>query len=174
MSTLAAIEAQTKSFAEVRRDLSAEIAALEAEIAELKRRRLPAIRILVGQARAAEADLRSTIEQGRDLFQRPKTIVMHGIKVGLGKGRGRLEYADAAHVVKLIRKHFPDKIDELVKVEESPVKGALNQMSAAELRKIGVTVVEAGEEVVVKATDGDVEKIVDALLKDAATETDNG
>ena len=41
----------------------------------------------------------------------------------------------------------------------------------AELKKVGCTVVDAGDAVVIKPTDSEVDKLVDTLLK-GATETE--
>lgn len=167
MPTLAEIEALTKRYSEAHRQLHEAVSDLEDEIHKLKRARLPRIRRLVDQAATAKAILQAAVEAAPELFQKPRTLVLHGVKVGYAKGKGKLEFEDAQQVVRLIRKHFPDKFDELVKVTETPVRGALNQLSVADLRRIGVTVVEAGDEVVIKPTDGDIDRLVEALLKDA-------
>ena len=49
-------------------------------------------------------------------------------------------------------------------------KEALAQLSAAELKKIGVTLSEAGDQTVVRPVDSEVDKMVDALLKAATGE----
>ncbi|WP_413206746.1 host-nuclease inhibitor Gam family protein [Rhodospirillum sp. A1_3_36] len=170
MTSLADIEALTKKYSDAHRALKDEVAGLEDEINAIKRRRIARLRALVDTSATAYAVLSAAIEDAPELFVKPKTLVFHGIKIGFSKGKGKLEYADAAKVVQLIRKHFEDKFDDLVKVEEKPVRGALNLMSVAELRKIGVTVVEAGDEVVIKATDGEIDKMVDALLSAAKDE----
>lgn len=173
MPTLGEIEALAKDFATAREALGTAVQDLEDEVQTVKRKRLARIKRLVGNAAEAEARLKAGIEAAPDLFQKPRTLIMHGVKVGFAKGKGRLEFSDPAKVVQLIRKHFPDKSEELVKVTEAPVRGALNQMSVQDLRKIGVTVVEAGDEVVIRPTDGDIDKLVDALLKDATDNADS-
>ena len=50
------------------------------------------------------------------------------------------------------------------------MKEALAQLSAAELKKIGVTLSEAGDQTVVRPVDSEVDKMVDALLKAATGE----
>jgi hypothetical protein len=73
-------------------------------------------------------------------------------------------------VVARIKKHLPEQADVLIKLKETPVKDALAQLSAAELKKLGVTVSEAGDQVVVKPVDSEVDKMVDALMKEAGEE----
>ncbi|WP_299440229.1 host-nuclease inhibitor Gam family protein [uncultured Rhodospira sp.] len=168
MPTLGDIEALAKTYSEAHGKLADEVRAVEEEMARVKRQHLARIRRLVDGASNARDRLAAAVGEASDLFQSPRTLTLHGIKVGFAKGKGKLEYADAAKVCDLIRKHFPDQVETLVKTSETPVKGALNQLSVAELRRIGVTVVEAGDEVVVRVTDSEIDKMVDALLKDAA------
>lgn len=168
MTTLGDIEALAKTYSEAHAKLADEVRAVEEEMARVKRQHLARLRRLVDGASNARDRLAAAVGDAPDLFQKPRTLTLHGVKVGLAKGKGKLEFADAGRVCDLIRKHFPDQVETLVKVSEAPVKGALNQMSVAELRRIGVTVIEAGDEVVVRVTDSEIDKLVDALLKDAA------
>jgi hypothetical protein len=72
----------------------------------------------------------------------------------------------------LIQKHFPEQMDTLVKVTMAPVKSALTNLPVADLRKIGVQLVETGDIAYIKPMDGEVSKLVDALLesfREAAT-----
>ncbi|HNW37160.1 MAG TPA: hypothetical protein PKM25_19620, partial [Candidatus Ozemobacteraceae bacterium] len=69
-------------------------------------------------------------------------------------------------VVKLIRKHFPEQVDVLVKITEKPVQSALNQLTVGDLKKLGVSVSEGGDEALIKPTDTDIDKLVAKLLED--------
>ena len=115
-------------------------------------------------AAAAESELRAAVDASRDLFEKPRSRVLHGLKVGLRKQPGKLTWPDAAHVVKLIRRHRPEDADALVRVTEAPVREALKQLPARELKRLGVEITEASDAVEVRATDSDVDKWVDAML----------
>ena len=95
-------------------------------------------------------------------------MILYGIKIGFQKGKGEITWEDKDQVVKLIHKHFPEQAEALLKVTEMPVKTALAQLSAADLKKLGVTIIETGDEIVIRATDTEVDKLVEALLKDEA------
>lgn len=140
---------------------------LEGEVEKLKRRRLPGIKSAVHAAAQARDELQAHIEQHPELFDRPRTVVIAGIRVGLMKGKGKIEFDAAEKVVRLIRKHLPDQADSLIRVTEAPVKKALGNLSTAELKRIGCTVEETADQVVIKPVDGDVDKLVNALLKEA-------
>ena len=138
--------------------------------AVLRREHLPGIKRALARAAETEAALRALVEANPGCFIRPRTQVFAGIKVGYAKGKGALSFDDADSVVARIKKHLPEQADVLIRTKEAPVKEALAQLSAAELKKIGVTLSEAGDQTVVRPVDSEVDKMVDALLKAATGE----
>ena len=171
MTELEKITRRAEVYSKARELLVAKVAALNEGISALRRDMIPDIKRAVARAADAEAALRALVEQNPELFQKPKTQIFSGVKVGYQKGKGTIDFDDADTVVARIKKHFPDQADVLIKVKETPVKDALTQLSAADLKRIGVTVTASGDQVVVKPVDSEVDKMVDALLKDAV-ETD--
>ena len=170
--TMDSIERSARIYAEKRTALADTVASLEADIAALKRQRLPVIRRQVAAAAAAEDALRAEIAAAPDLFAKPKTRILHGIKVGYAKAKGRLTYYSAASCVKMIRRHFPDRFDELVKVTETPIKAALSRLSGTDLKKLGARLEETGDTVVISPADSEIDKLVDALLGAATDEAE--
>jgi hypothetical protein len=168
MKTLAEIDSLAKAHAEARGVLAERVTALQDELATLRRRRLPGIKLAVGAARETRERLERAIDDSRPLFADPKTITLHGIRVGLQKGKGRIEWTDEAAVVAAIEKRLAARAGVLLKVTKKPVKKALAQLSVQDLKAIGCTVIEAGDEVFVKAADDDVDKLVAALLEEQA------
>lgn len=167
--TLSQIEGKTRAYAEARDRLRELCAALEAGMKDLRIEHLPGIRKALNRAAEAEAALHALIERAPELFVRPKTVILHGIRVGYMKGKGGIEWDDADRVLALIERHLPDQLDTLCKVVRRPSRDAIAQLDVATLKKIGCRVVDTGEEVFIKAADGALDKMVDALLK-AATE----
>jgi hypothetical protein len=172
MTTIQEIEQLTKEYADSRTVLGDRVQRLNDEIEAIKRRLLPGIKKAVAGAAERKALLKASIEEGASLFVRPRTIVAHGIKVGLEKGKGKIEIPkeDYERVCKLIEKHFPDQAEVLVKTTKTPLKKALGNLSVVELKKLGITVEETGDQVVIKGTDSDVDKLVKALLKEHENE----
>lgn len=166
MKTLAEIEKLTKDFSESREQLAQHVRYLEEEINHRKRILLPRIKAAAKAVMGRLANLKAAIEESKILFMKPRTLVFHGVKIGFQKGKGKISWADDEQVVKLIKKHFPDQADVLIKTVEKPVKDALLQLTAADLKRIGITVDEADDQVVVKSTDSEIDKFVDALLKE--------
>lgn len=164
------IEGATRLYANAREVLAEKVRRLEAELEQIKRQRLPGIKSALARAAEAEGKLRQVIETAPELFERPKTLILHGVKVGYRKAPGKLVWDDADQVVALIRKHYPDQADVLIVVRETPSKSALAQLSAAELKRLGVRVIETSDEVVIAPTDSEVDKLVEALLESCRDE----
>lgn len=164
MTSMTEIETAASSFAAAMRDLQREMGDLDRNVAAQKRRHMPRIKELAAEAAARKQALRDLVNGAPTLFARPRTRIFEGVKVGWSKGKGRLEWADAAQVIRLIRRHLADAADSLVKVTETPVRAAISRLPAADLKRIGVTVVDTGDQPVVELVDSEVEKLVDALL----------
>ena len=171
MATLKEIESLTKAYADRREALAGTVSGLNDELEAVKRKYLQRIKQQVGAAKDAEANLRAAIEASIALFVKPRTITVHGIKVGFQKGKGKVTFADADKVVELIKKHLGDQADILVITEEKPNKEAIAQLDVAELRKIGCSVTGTGDQVLIKDAAGEVDKLVAALLKEEEPES---
>lgn len=172
MTTLTEIEQLTRAYADARGVLAERVAALQEEIEAARRRRLRGIKEAVARAADARGALHAAVEGAPELFERPRSVTIAGIKVGWQKGRGEITWDDADRVVALIRRHLPDQADALIRVVTSPIKSALAQLAAPDLRRIGVSVVETGDQVLIKPVDGEIDKLVDALLREAAEEVE--
>ncbi|GAB2182648.1 hypothetical protein DLREEDagrD3_28710 [Denitratisoma sp. agr-D3] len=170
MTHMDKIEQQAKRYSEARDKVTAIVTALNTAMDALKRTEIPKLRKAIAAAAEHHDQLKSLIEQAPELFAKPKTQTFHGIRLGFVKGKGKIEWEDADQVVRLIKKHFPDQADVLVVTTEKPAKDALNNLTAAELKKLGISVSEGDEAVFIKPADSAVDKMVDALLKSATEE----
>jgi hypothetical protein len=166
MATLSEIEILAKQLADARLNLKEGLDELESEMAAIKKKFLPAIRRAVEKAAQRHEALRGAVEEAPELFVRPKTVIFHGIRLGYQKARGEIVWENTDQVIKLIKKNFPDQAETLIQVTEKPMKTALAQLSVADLKKIGVTVIETGDEIFIKPTDSEIDKLINALLKD--------
>ena len=167
MTQLTDIEQRAKAFSDARSAVSSIVTELNEGIEALKRENMPSLKKAIARAAEKHDNLKAIIDANPGLFVKPRTVVFHGVKLGYAKGKGGIAFDDAAQVVKLIRKHLPEAADTLIKTTEEPVKGALAQLTVAELKKLGCHVVDASDAVVIKPTDSEVDKLVDALLKRA-------
>lgn len=96
-------------------ELEIRIAQLEADLEVVKQKHLPGLKKQAAKLAAREAELYSAVENAPELFEKPKTLVIAGTKVGFANSIGSVSFEDDAYVVKQVEKHFPDRFDELVK-----------------------------------------------------------
>jgi hypothetical protein len=164
------IEARAKAYAEARDTLAARVTALNDELEAAKRAHLAHVKRGVARTAQLEAELKAAVEAAPALFTKPKTVVLHGIKIGYEKAKGGIVIEDEAQTCKLIRKRLPELAEQLIKVEETPLKSGLAQLTAQQLKTIACQVKETGDQVVVRPVDKDVDKLVTALLKGAQDE----
>lgn len=170
MATLPEIERAAMKYSVSREHLSAIVNGMNEGIETIKRDNLKRLRKAVADAAEHHDKLKSLIEAAPDCFIKPRSVVFHGIKLGFAKGKGKIEWDDADQVVRLIKKHYPEQADVLIATSEKPAKDALANLTAAELKKLGVSVTDGGDAVFIKPADSAVDKMVDALLKDATAE----
>lgn len=160
------IEQRAKIFAGARDELATRLQDLRDEQETAKRRRIQGIKNSLARFTAAHGELKEAIAQSQSEFKSPKTRVLHGIKVGFKKQPGKLELGDEGMVLKLIRKLFPDQTDTLIKTTEKPVAAALGNLPASDLKRLGVRVTDDTDAVVLKPVDGELDKLIAALIND--------
>lgn len=164
--SMEAIERAAAEYATKRDILNRSVQGLQDAFARAREKFMPAIRERSAVAATARRALTDLLEAHPELFRKPKTIVLSGIRVGFKKAPGAIRIADPDVTVRLIRKHHPELADTLIKTTETVVKSALATLSAAELKKLGVTVTDTTDQAVAQSTDGEIDKLVEALLKD--------
>jgi hypothetical protein len=171
LTTLAEIEQLTKDFSVEHDALANCIGSLEKEIAALKGQYMVRLKKHVASAAQAKVILYTAIAGSPELFAKPRTQIFHGVKVGFMKGKGGIEIEDEEKTLALIRKTYGDDADAFILTTEVPDKKMLSDLTVTELKKLGCTVGDTGDKVVIRPTDSEIEKTVAALLKDA-TETE--
>lgn len=165
--TLDDIEQLAERYAEDRGAVADQVMALQAAIDQAKRAALPAIRQAVCRASESRDRLQAAIEEGKGLFRRPRTRVFSGIRVGLQKSKGKVQFDDEEKVIARIRAQLPkDQAELLIRTKESVHKPGVYDLTAGDLKRLGIRVTDDCDQVVVKPTDDDVDKLVDALLGD--------
>jgi hypothetical protein len=165
--TILDVEAKTKSYADARDAVSAIVSAIEEEIAAVKKRHMARLKKAVGIMAERQAELKATIEDNTDIFAKRRTQVFYGVRVGYMKERGKLVWEDDNILIKLIKKYYPDEWTAYVKVVERPLKSSLEQLSAVELKRLGIQVTEDSNVVFIKSVDSELEKMIDAILHEA-------
>jgi 2-methylisocitrate lyase-like PEP mutase family enzyme len=163
------IDASAKRYADERSVLAGHVTDFNLSLEQLRQKHLPHIRAAVSRCADLQAVLQAQIEARPDLFVKPRTMTLHGIKLGFQKGKGKLVIENAAKIVERIRALFSKaKADTLIKVKESPDKTALAKLDVKELKKLGVSIVATGDAVFIEAADTEVDKFVATLLEEGS------
>ncbi len=167
---LSDIEPVVAEHAKASEVLQARYEELERALEESRRRYMPGVKRALARVAELDAKVRTLVKDAASCFVRPKTVVMHGTRVGLAKGKGKLNFDKPEKVVQRIERLMPEKADLLIHTEKTPNKEALAKLSAAELKRLGCEVTAVGDVVVVQPVDGELKKMIKALLKDASKE----
>ena len=156
----------------LKQDTLSEISSkLNRDLEEAKDKYMAEIKSAVREVADGRADIRNYVDDHRDLFAKSRSQTLHGIKVGLQKGRGVIECDDELRALEWIDKHCDSDIaDSLVKRYEKLNKSALNDVASADLRAMGVRIIDTGDKIVIKDVDGEVEKLITSMLKEKEKE----
>lgn len=177
MPTMNEIEDLTRDYARAWGLLALSLDSLEKALAVERDKRITGIKGLAVETAAARERLSAAIEAAPELFVKPRSVVVENVKVGFQKDKGKVVFSlKPEKVIAKIRALFSKaKAESLIAVKESPVKEALEKLPADELKKIGVKIDGAGDRVLIKHVDTDVEKLVARMLKTAtAAPADDG
>jgi hypothetical protein len=164
---LTVVASLTEVYADAHRALAARVRTLDDEMRASKKRHLPSIIKLASAAKEAYTNLEASLEENKGVFAKPKTRTFFGITVGFRKRVGTMQWADDEAVVALIKKLFKPLADVLIKTTEKPVADAIGKLPASDVKKLGITVGEDTDAVVIKVSDTEVDKLVSALMKDS-------
>jgi hypothetical protein len=161
------IEQLTKEYKAAYDELADRTLELQADIDALKRKRLRGIKSSMARVAESLNKLREAIKASPKLFKKPRSTVFYGVRVGMKKGKGKLRFDDEEKVIALIKKHLPpDLAETVIKQTESLVKKAVEQLPAETLKKIACRLEDTGDQALIKVADSDIDKMLDALLKD--------
>lgn len=162
------IDGLAKRYAAKRSDLADRVQAYEEALRRLQITWAPVIKERAAKAAEAQGELEAEIRGRPDLFIKPRTMTLHGIKLGFQKGKGVIDWADDEKLAERIEKNHPEQYDVLVKTTHKPIAKALAALSVADLRKLGCQVEETGDAVYIKAADTEIDKLVARLLDEGS------
>lgn len=158
------IEAAAAEFGQIHDALADVITGCDREIAEVRRRHAPVILSHVRELVERRKVLARSIDAARDLFDKPRTRTLHGVRLGVMTQRGEISFDDEDLVIDRIRALLPEKAADLVKTNSSVVKTAIRDLDPAMLKRLGVEVRGDVDQTFVKVAKGDAEKAAAALL----------
>ena len=173
MTTLEDLQKRAAALSGVRDQMRNLLATMQAGIDTVKNDSLPAIRALARRIAKQHNELAALIEANPALFVKPRSHVVDGLKFGIQKQKGKLTWEDDKKVC--------DRLDKLAEAGEitveqaelcmsctwKPVVAGLEKLDAKVLKKLGVTVGSDTDAPLIKSVDSEVEKAVNAVIRDA-------
>ena len=159
------LERQAADLAGAYENLADAVAACEAAKAEVEKSWLPEIRRLAGVVNRRRTQLLADIAARDDLFVEPRSVVLHGWKLGWRKQPGQVKVSDEPAAIVALRHVLKVAAENLIRVKESLDLRALREQPASVLAKAGVTLEADTDQPFLVRVGGDVEKLVAELLK---------
>jgi hypothetical protein len=160
------VDVAARKYADARDVLSHHLDDFDTELKALRRRHLSGIKQAAGVAAQRKSELAGAVVDARAAFDDPKTQVLHGIKVGFEKGKGRVTFDDEGSVTARIDQVFRQEADQYLIITRKPSKAALLTLDAAMLKRLGVKIESDGDQVVIRATGTDIDKLVAKILEE--------
>lgn len=161
------IEKATLWFSKAREELRTKMNTVQAELRDVAEQHRLEMIALLDQATNAREELASLLEANASLFDSPRTVNHHGIKVGFQKQQGKVEFKDEPEVIKRIKQALPELVDTLIEPSESVRKDAMKKLTVQQLAAVGASLVGAGDAIVIKATDDAIDKMLKGLASDS-------
>lgn len=172
MTTLAELQKRAETLSKTRESLTDILRTLNAEIDTIKTGALPEIRRVARQIAKQHTELQQLIVANPALFEKPRTYVVDGLKFGLQKQKGALDWGDdevlCERIHGLVAKGVLTEEQQglLITTTEKPVAKALEKLDGATLKRLGITVGRDTDAALIKSVDGEIEKAVNAVIKD--------
>lgn len=168
--TIETIEARAKALAASRAELAERLQVLKDELEVAKRRRIQGVKNSLDRMLGDLSELEAAVIVGKALFDKPKTRVLHGIKVGYRKQPGQIQFENETDLLATIHRLYGEDAHQLINTKESVSKSALADLPAKDLKKLGVTLTDDTDVVTIKPADSDLDKLISALIGDTKVE----
>lgn len=161
------IDQLARMYADAQTDLDALTNELKSEIDRAVRARWSELRRATTRAAERYEALLASVADARGAFERPKTRILHGVRVGFMKSKDQVQVLNAENTCALIKRLFPEQQDVLIATEERPVMAGIEQLGNDELKAIGCRRVVGGDAPFAKMAETELDKVVAALMKGA-------
>jgi hypothetical protein len=126
---------------------------------------LPALRTATAAERDAKSTLLQAVTDAPGLFAKPRTRNAHGVKYGWALGKPSIDIPDEARTLRLIRAKVPEEqATLLVRVTEKVDRRAVLDLSAKDLRALGIRQLPGLDVPLVSLPKDDVDRLIDTLL----------
>lgn len=170
--TLEHIRLAAEQLANRHNDTAACSAMLQAEIKAAITPILERYKATLDGYAAAEARAMGRLDEllmaAPNLFAKPRSLAVDGVRCGYKKEADTVDWADDAELIARIRALKPELVPILIRTEESLVLDALGGLDAADRQLLGLRTITGADRRFITVGDNDVEKLARTILADAA------
>lgn len=165
--TIGNIETHCAAFDAASDALESMVRDLESDLAAAKAKHLQGIKRQAAVVARRQADLHSLIERAPELFKKPRTFTLCGVQVGFRVVDGALVFdCDDKTMVQRLKDKFGEKTaKKFIITTEKPDKDAIRDLEIGLRAELGASIKDAGDAVVLKRVDGDIEKLINKLIE---------
>jgi len=170
--TLEAIREAAQRLANAHNDTAACAAHLNAEIkaaiAPILERYEATIDQYAANEAAATAYLDGLLMAAPNLFVKPRSLTVDGVRAGYKKSEDTIDWAADAEVIARIKALTPDLAPVLIRSQESLVIDALAGLDDQQRRILGIRTITGIDNRFITVGDNDAEKLARTIIADAA------
>lgn len=170
--TLDTIRELSQRLANAHNDTAATAALLNAEVKAAIAPILDSYRQTIDTYAAAEAkahaDLNDALRVAPNLFKKPRSLAVDGIRCGYLKAPDSLDWDDEADVIARIKALRPDLAPILIRSRESLIVDALPGVDDKNLVSFGIRTVTGVDQHFITIGDNDAEKLTKVVIAAAA------
>jgi hypothetical protein len=164
------IAAGAKLVSETRDRLGDLARAYDKALAAVRDEHTPGVKTVIEELRGQYDALLDLVRAAPDLFVRPKSIELSGLKLGFRRNKGRVEFADPAKLERRLRALqglkviSKDTVEGIVTVKVKVSKAALAKLDGNILKRLGVDVVAGQDGPFAQPVDGEIDRLVKLLF----------
>ena len=174
MSALDEARRLAAGYAAAHAELAALLAAVEDRVREVKRGEMPAIKRAAGKAGRRRDKLVEHARAHPELFARPRSMTWENVRFGWRRQPGRVVIVDREAAIAEIESDPELMARGLLKKTTSILLDPCRRLTGELRRRLGVHVSEGADAPYANVVDSDIEKMVDAYLRDAAADAAGG
>lgn len=141
---------------------------LNSEIDAVKSKYIEDIKQASCEAGESYQMLLTLINDAGDLFKDKKSMTVSGVKFGYQKKKGKLEIINEDATISKLKELYGENAALYINTKTSIVKKALDSLPASDLKKLGINIVQDTDVAFVKLTDDEVQKLIEAMIKESA------
>jgi hypothetical protein len=168
MTDMTEIEQNAREYADAHSALVGEVSELNEAVETVKRAHTKRLRELAYRTAKEHERLAATIEAAAELFAKPKSRILAGIRVGFRKKKGSVTFRDEAKTIERAKRLLPaDQVALLIRTRESVDKSVAGDLTGADLKRLGIQIEADHDEVVIQPPNAAIGKQAAALIKDA-------